>query len=222
MAIQVQGNSGVVAEVGGTTFRALHVHVKPLEYGALGHYRTAIKLTMAISQAANSRLFEIRNQHATNLIILTRARVQAMPSGTVTTQYAGEIGLFKLTGFSVVDTTNTVTPTSSVKRTAGMVAYPGTSGVPRHVTVAGAAAGMTGGTLTKDGNEIGNLMFSAVTMAAGTLPSVQELMDDMNGTHPLVCAQNEGWEFENVVAGSATANAIQVTIDCAWADVTAF
>jgi hypothetical protein len=222
MAIQVQGNSGVVAEVGGTTFRALHVHVKPLEYGALGHYRTAIKLTMAISQAANSRLFEVRDTHATNLLVLTRARVQVMPSGTITTQYAGEIGLFRCTGFSAVDTTNTVTPTASVKRTTGMVAYPGTSAAVRHNTVAGAAAGMTGGTLTKDGNELGNLMFSAVTMAAATLPAVQELMDDMNGTHPLVVQQNEGWEFENVVAGSATANAVQVTIDCAWADVTAF
>jgi hypothetical protein len=222
MAIQVQGNSGVVAEVGGTTFRALHVHVKPLEYGSLGHYRTSIKLTMAISQAANSRLFEVRNSHATNLIILTRARVQAMPNGTVTTQYLGDISLFRCTSFTAIDTTNTVTPTGSVKRTTGMVAYPGTSAVVRHNTVAGAAAGMTGGTLTKDGNALGTVLFSAVTMAAGTLPSVQELVDDMNGTHPLVCIQNEGWEFENVVAGSATANGVVVVVDCAWADVTAF
>ena len=221
MAIQIQGNSGVVVEVGGSTFRALHVHIKPLEYGTLGHYRTSIKLTMAISQAANSRLFEIRNTHATNLIILTRARIQAMPNGTVTTQYLGDISLFRCTSFSAVDTTNTVTPTGSVKRTS-MVAYPGTSAAVRHVTVAGAAAGMTGGTLTKDGNALGTLLFSAVTMAAGTLPSVQELVDDMQGTHPLVCVQNEGWEFENVVVGSATANGVTVVVDCSWADVTAF
>ncbi len=42
MAIQTQGNGGTVMEVGGTTFRAAHVHTKPLEYGALGHEQAGI------------------------------------------------------------------------------------------------------------------------------------------------------------------------------------
>lgn len=221
MAIQVQGFSGMLAEVGGTTFRGMHVHVKPLEFGALGHYRTAIKLTMATTQAANSRLFEVRNVHASNLLILTRARCAVQAAGTVTTPYGFELGLFRLTSFSAVDTTNTVTPTGSLKRTS-MQAYPGTSAAIRHVTVAGAAAGMTTGTLTKDGNSIASLIAWLATAAATTMPVYQELVDDVNGTHPLVCVQNEGWEFENVVVGSGTANVVQVMIDCSWADVTAF
>lgn len=222
MAIQVQGNGGTVAEVGGTTFRALHVHVKPLEYGALGHYRTAVKLTMAISQAANSRLLEVRNTHATNLLIPTRIRAAVMPSGTITTPYGFELGLFRFTGVSAVDTTNTVTPTSSVKRTS-MAAYPGGAHI-RHVTIAGAAAGMTGWTSSpgKDANSLASLIAWMSTAAATTIPIYQELMDDVNGTHPLVCVQNEGWELENVVVGSATANALQVMLDVSWAEVTAF
>ena len=209
-----------MAEVGGTTFRAMHVHMKPLEYGALGHYRTAIKLTMATTQAANSRLFEVRNTHASNLLVPTRIRAAVQPAGTVTTAYGFELGLFRVTSFTAVDTTNTVTPTSSVKRTS-MAAYPGGAHV-RHVTVAGAAAGMTGGTLTKDANAIASMIAWLATAAATSMPVERELMDDVNGTHPLVCAQNEGWELENVVAGSATANVVQAMLDVSWAEVASF
>lgn len=222
MAIQVSGFGGTVADIGGTTFRALHTHVKPLEYGALGHYRTAIKLTMATSQNANSRLYEVRNTHATNLLVLTRLFMQAGAGGTINASYMGEWGLWRLTGFSAVDSSNTVTPTSSVKRTTGMAAYPGTSAAIRHVTASGVAGGMTGGTLTKDGNTLATMISPIITVAAGTGAQFREMAEDMNGTHPLVCVQNEGWLIENIVAGSGTNNVVHVMIDCAWADVTAY
>lgn len=119
------------------------------------------------------------------------------------------------------DTTNTVTPTGSVRRGGTMAAYPGGAAI-RHVTVAGAAAGMTGGTLTKDGNMAGSLMAWAATAGASTVPQFQELLDDMNGTHPFVLSQNEGIIVENVVVGSATANVVQVLLDLSWAEVAAF
>ena len=219
MSIQVQGNNGVVAEVSGTTFRALRVELKPLEYGSLGHYRTTVKLVMATTQAANSRLFEVRNTHATNLLVLTRCFLMVAPGGTVTTGYLAEFGLWRLTNFSAVDTTNTVTPTASMKKTT-MAAYPGGAAV-RHVTIAGAAAGMTGGTLTKDGNALASLIAPAFTLAATTPVPSRELVDDTNGTHPLVCGQNEGWEIENVVVGSGTANVVHVVTDVSWAEVAA-
>jgi hypothetical protein len=90
------------------------------------------------------------------------------------------------------------------------------------VTVAGAAAGMTGGTLTKDANMLASLIVPLATLAAGATVWDRELFDDVQGTHPLVCAQNEGWLIENVVAGSATANAVHVVVDCSWAEVAAF
>jgi hypothetical protein len=175
---------------------------------------------MATSQAANSRLFEIRNT-STNLIVPTRIRVGTLPSGTVTTSYAMELVLFRLTGFTAVDTTNTVTPTTSVMRTSGMAAYPGGAAV-RHVTIAGAAAGMTGGTLTKDANDTGCLISWAATAGASTVPVYGDLVFGESGGHPLVLAQNEGFEIENVVIGSGTANVIQVIIDVAWAEIATF
>ena len=219
MAVLEGGVSGTLVGVGVEANAPMHVIPKAIPYGALGHYRTAIALTMAISQAANSRLFEVRNS-ATTLIIPTRIRVGMIPTGTVTTPYAFQAGLYRCTGFTAIDTTNTVTPTTSVKRTS-MAAYPG-GAVVRHVTVAGAAAGMTGGTVTLDANALAVMVAYAVTAGAGTQVIYQELLSDDFGGHPLVCAQNEGFCVTNIIAGSATANALTVVIDVAWAECTAY
>lgn len=217
-------NIAAVGEKASSSTGALHIVQKPLP-SSIGHYRTSIQVTMATTQAANSNLFEIRNTHASNLLVLTRCRIGAYASGTVTTTYLGKWSLVRATGFTAIDTTNTVTPTTSIKRSAGFTAYPGNAAV-RHVTIAGAAAGMTGGTLTKDANFLGSFMAQMTTgpnaTAGGFAMPVQELVDDVNGTHPLVCAQNEGWVIENTVVGSGTANVIQVYIDVSWAEVAAF
>ncbi len=221
MGIQVIGNGGTIVGAGEEASKAMHVVQRPIP-ATVGHYRTSVILTMATTQAANSRLFEIRNT-STNLIIPTRIRVGALTTGTVTTAYVFQLALFRCTTFTAVDTTNTVTPTSSVKRTTGMTAYPGNAHV-RYVTVAGAAAGMTGGTLTKDANPIGQYVAWTHTAAPGaTTPmTTAELLDDVNGTHPLVFAQNEGFEIENFVVGSGTANVVTVLIDVSWTETTAF
>ena len=213
-------NITAVGEKATSSTGAAHTVVKPIPT-SIGAYRTSVILTMATTQAANSRLFEIRNT-GTNLVIQTRIRVGALTTGTVTAAYVLQLALFRCTSFTAVDTTNTVTPTTSVKRTT-MTAYPGNAAV-RYVTVAGAAAGMTGGTLTKDANPIGQYVAWTHTAAPGVITPMQtaELLDDVNGTHPLVCAQNEGFEIENFVVGSGTANVVTVLIDVSWTEVAAY
>ena len=213
-------NITAVGEKSASSTGALQIQTRPIA-SSIGHYRTSVVLTMATTQAANSRLFEIRNT-GTNLIIPTRIRVGALTTGTVTAAYAFQLALFRLTGFTAVDTTNTVTPTTSLKRTS-FTAYPGNAAV-RYVTVAGAAAGMTGGTLTKDANPMGQYVAWTHTAAPGIITPMQtaELLDDVNGTHPLVCAQNEGFEIENFVVGSGTANVVTVLIDVSWTEAAAF
>lgn len=224
MAIQVQGNSGTVADVGGTTFRAQHVHVKPIEHGSLGHYRVNHRTVLVATQAANSRLFEVRNTHASNLIIPTRLLVKWFQTANHTAAIEDSLDVFRCTSFSAVDTTNTVTLTPSVKRTTGMTAAASMSAAIRGVTVAGAAAGMTGGTLTKDGTSIGQLpqwLLAAVPTAGTILVEMNDNFDDVNGTHPFVFAQNEGFIIENRVLLGAAAGS-SVYIDFSWAEVTAF
>lgn len=220
MGIQVQGNGGTIAEVGGTVFRALNAHVKPIEYGALGHYRTSVRINSTAAQAANSRLFEIRNTHATNLIIPTRLTLRALQTAAGTAQ-ENSLDAYKVTGFTAVDTVNTVTPVSSVKRGATMAAYPGGAAV-RHLTLAGAAAGMTGGTLTKDTQFFATLPYNVAAAISTTFVwGPIDCFDDVNGTHPFTLVQNEGIIVENRVL-NVTTYGITWYIDFSWAEVTAF
>jgi len=222
MGLPIQGTTGTVAEVGGTTLRGLHTHIKPLEYGALGHYRTSVRINSTAAQAANSRIFEIRNTHATNLIIPTRLTVRAIQTAAGTAQ-ENSLDCYKVTGFTAVDTTNTVTPVSSVKRGATMAAYPGGAAV-RHLTLAGAAAGMTGGTLTKDTQFFATLPYLVNTAAPTTANAIWgplDALDDVNGTHPFIFAQNEGLIIENRVL-NVTSYGFTWYVDFSWAEVVAF
>lgn len=220
MALQIQGNGGTVQEVGGTAFRAAHTHVKPLEYGALGHYRTSVRINSTAAQAANSRVFEIRNTHASNLIIPTRLWLRAIQTAAGTAQ-ENSLDVYKVTGFTAVDTTNTVTPVSSVKRGATMAAYPGGAAV-RHLTLTGAAAGMTGGTLTKDTQFFATLPYNvAAAINTTTQWGPLDVFDDVNGTHPFVLVQNEGIIIENRVL-NVTSYGITWYIDFSWAEVVSY
>jgi len=218
VAIQLQGNGGTVVEVGGTVFRAMHMHVKPIEYGALGHYRVTHRCLLAAAQAAASRVFEGRNTHASNLIVATRFMVRTVQSAAGTAQ-DNSLDVFRDTTFSAVDTTNTVTPTAIVKRTATMAAGPGSLAV-RGVTATGVAAGMTGGTRTPDASPFAQHPISV--QAAVQWPfNATDLLDDVNGTHPFVWAQNEGFEVQNRVL-NVTTYGVMAYFDFSWAEVTAF
>lgn len=219
MALQIQGNNGTLIEVGGTTFRAGHVHLKPLEYGVLGHYRAAVRVGTVPSQTANSRLFELRNPHASNLIIPTRMTVTALPIGSVAAPYYFELAMFRCTSFTAVDTSNTVTPTVSPMR-SGMAAAPG-SALVRSLTLSGASAGMTGGTLTKDASPMAALMAWMAGASATSMPVTREWMRQMD-EHPLVCGQDEGFVIENIQLGPAVQNSLFIIIEISWAEVTAY
>lgn len=219
MPIGLIGGSGLQAGVGEEASRPLHAVIKPIPYGALGHYRVNHRCVIANTQAANARLFELRNTHATNLIVVTRLLIKWLQTGVHTAAIEDSLDVYKATSFSAVDTTNTVTPTVSSKRST-MATAPGGAAI-RGVTVAGAAAGMTGGTLTKDGGSVSQLpkwLLAAQPTAGAIEPSVLDALDDVNGTHPFVFVQNEGFIIENrVLLGAAAASVVY--FDCSYAEI---
>ena len=222
MAVIEGGVSGLLGEVGLAAAVPQHSTLKPIPHGSLGHYRSTVRFSLIASQAANSRLWEIRNT-ATNLIIPTRLEIRWTQTSAHTAAILDQIALTRATGFTAVDTTNTVTPTPSVRRTSGMAASPGGAAI-RHVTVAGAAAGMTGGTLTLDAGASGlveQFLLAAVPTAGPVTPVVKEFLDDVNGTHPFVLAQNEGIVVSNIALLGAAAGS-SVTVDFSWAEVTLY
>lgn len=218
MPIQMQLENGSLIGGGGAAFKGANVHLKPLDHGSLGHYRVAIRAQLLAGQAANSRLFELRNS-GSNLIVPTRMEITVLPVGSVASPYLLALSLFKCTSFTAVDTTNTATPTVTVLKTSGMSAAPGAASV-RYLV--GASAGMTGGTLTKDAFPISTLLAWMATITPATPPVTKEMARKNVDEYPLVLAQNEGFIIENFQLGSATANEVQVVCELAWAEVTAY
>jgi len=221
VGIQVVGAGGAVAEVGEFTAASLHVTTKPVP--ADGHYRVTHRCVLVNTQAANSRLFEIRQPTAGKLLILTRLLVKWLNSSAHTAFIEDSLDCFKATTFTAVDTTNTVTLASSLKRTSMAADI----AVIRGVTVAGAAAGMTGGTLTKDAGpwaqlpRILNQTVEATTETTSRTADTMEALDPGEDTHPFVFAQNEGFIIENRVLLGAAAGS-SVYIDCSYAIADAY
>jgi len=224
MAVIEGGTSAALVDVGVPSVATIGANVaqlvalKPIPYGALGHYRLSFRAVLAAAQAANSRVFELRNAGA-NFIVLTRLTLRALQIAAGTAQ-ENSLDCYKLTGFTVLDTTNTVTPAASVKR-AGMAAAPGNAQI-RGVTQTGVAAGMTGGNPTKDGSPFATLPFNVAAAIATTFQwGPLDCVDDMNGTHPFVFAQNEGFDVENRIL-NVTSYGMAFYLDCSWAEVPAF
>lgn len=219
MPIQTQLDNGSLIGGGGAAFMGANVHLKPVDHGALGHYRTSAKITLLAGQVVNGRLFEIRNA-GSNLLVPLLVEVSVLPFGSVVNPYDLEIGLFKCTSFSAVDTTQTTTPSVSTMRTSGMSAAPGGAHVR---ALSGATGGMTGWTATKDGSPISSMMAWMASVSATSLPVTKRLLDSsQQAVHPLVLAANEGFVLENLVLGSSTTNNVRVVVDVAWAEVTAY
>jgi hypothetical protein len=194
-----------------------------LDYSGLGHYRVAVRFALANSQAANSRLFILRNT-ATNIILPTRLEIRWLQTAAHTAAILDSLDVYKLTGFTVTDTTNTVTPVPSVKQ-LGMGASPGNVDI-RHVTVAGVAAGMTGGTSVKDSSPFARLskwLQLAQPTAGPVDPSFLDAIDDHPHEWPFILEQNEGLLIENrVVLGVAAGSTVDVVLSYAELAATGF
>lgn len=213
-------NISRVGEVGTGATGGLHTVRKPLP-SSIGHYSVSHRCAIVAAQVANSRLFELRNAHATNLLVLLALTIKWLHTAAHTAAIEDSLDAYKVTGFTAVDTVNTVTPVGSIRRST-MTAFPGNALV-RGVTVAGAANGMTGGTLTKDSTpflQLPQWMLLAQPTAGLVLPAVADLPPDLGG-HPFVFSQNEGFIIENRVLLGAAAGS-SVYIDAAWAEVAAF
>lgn len=199
-----------------TTQNPLHTLNYPIPFFA-GHYRVFSRFTLAAAQVAAARVWEFRNGHISNFMVVTRFNIRVVQSNAGTAQNNG-LDVFRNTAFTVVDNVNTVTPTSIPKRTAFTAAPAGA--VIRHVTVAGAAAGMTGGTRTPDLGPFFALPLN-VSATPSSFPASYEIADDVNGTHPLVLNPSEGIEIQNRVL-NVTSYGIDVYVDFCWAEVLVF
>ena len=219
MAIQIQGNGGTVAEVSGTGYRALRVETRPLDAGALGHYRLSTTVALVVTQAANGTLFSFRWGDATRLCVVNYIRLECQQTAAATATIAPAFEVFVARSFSASDsagTALTLTGNSFKKRTSM-----GTTLVT-DIRKAAVAAGLTAGTRTLDGDAILQMGTVQTITNVNTSTYVKGVDFTDGNDHPLILAQNEGFIVRGptVVFGAAgTANLI---VDVGWTEIASY
>lgn len=228
MPIQVQGYSGVVAEVDGTLFRAQRITSRPSDYGALGHYQLAkVTGTLPAALAAGAVVFSFRWTDATRLAVLYRLKVSFQTLTTFTAGTLTDFGFDAYVGrsFSASHTGGsaaTLTGNSFKTRTSMATTLVG------DIRIATTAA-LAGGTLTVDGDAFAQSIGKPndSNPAGGTEkqrvndPALLYQPDVGSGHHPLVFASNEGFVVRNRTVWPAAGTGV-VSVECMWAEVTAY
>lgn len=224
MPLQIQGNGGVVAEVDGSTFRAVRATNRPVDHGALGSYSwggfTGI---LPAALAANSEVFQFRWSDATRLAVIHKVRISACVS---TTFFAAgvpvQIDMVKATGWSAAGSGGTrVTPAALMKRRTSM----GSSLVAANDIGIATTAALTAGTKTLETVALAaccapgpiTASLNGQIIAPGT--TIFEA-DAADGEHPLVLAQNEGFVLRSVAVPAT--GTWTMTVQVSWAEVTAY
>lgn len=224
MAIQIQGNGGAVAEVEGTTFRALVTSPKPLEYTSFGHYHYG-GFTGIIPAAltANSQIFQFRWTDASRFAVIKTVKISACVS---TTFFAAgvpvQIDLVKVTGWTVQGTGGTaVSPAALLKARTSMGSSLVASGDIRIATTAALGAG----TSTLEGTSMKALVAPGPITASlnGQIIAPGSLLydaDESDGEHPLVLVQNEGFCVRGVAVPAT--GTWEAAFEVKWAEVATY
>ena len=223
MAIQLQGNGGTVAEVDGTSYRALRSTVRPTDAGLLGHYRwggfTGI---LPAALGANSEIFQFRWSDATRICMITEVNISAAVS---TTMFAAgvpiQLDMVKATGWTVQGTLGTgITMGAANKKRTSMGSSLMAAGDMRIATTAALGAG----TKTLEANSVSTLVAAAPITASlnGAIFGKTTLTDsDMaSGEHPFILATNEGLVLRSVAVPATGTWTLAVTLK--WMELTAF
>jgi len=224
MAIQIQGNGGTVAEVDGTTFRAIRVTGRPTDYGALGHYRIAMTSgTMAVSLGANAELFQFRWPDATRFAVVFRiffsAGANVAATGAALASFRATLAR-AWTGAGTSGTRATMTGNNQKLRTSMGTSLVNDIGIST-------TAGLGAGTKTLDAQDIGGVAVGIGTGAITVSPSliivpyVEFHNTYADEDHPPVFAQNEGFVIRSGAAMPAGMT-WHFTAGCAWAEVAAY
>lgn len=228
MAIQVQGNGGVVAEVDGTTFRAIRVTARPINYGSLGMYRLGMTSgTMAAALAANAELFQFRWPDATNLALVYKVDMNAGLNVAAAATALLSVNMAVARGWSAAGSGGTravLTGNISKLRTSMGTSLVNDAGIST-------TAGLTAGTKTID-HATTNLGIVHIPLGTGAItvgatldliPPGTTLFDaNGEGTHPLILAQNEGFIIRNGAVAFPATMTWAFAVNVVWAEAAAF
>ena len=209
----VENTIGTAQEVD-PTFKAARLTLRPME--CLSWLAVGVRSGALTGVAANAALFSFRNL-AANPVIIRRIGVGFVCTTGFTAAQELAFGLMAARGFTVSDSAGTqivLTGNNCKARTS--------LGQPTSVDCRiSAAAALTAGTKTLDGNHLGTVGgFAATTPGLVLAPTQNNLLSHDAGDYPLVLAQNEGINIMNLVAmGAAGVGTLYVNLELAEATV---
>jgi len=218
MAIQVQGNTGVVAEVDGTNYRAVRTTLRPIDHGSFGSYRMSqLSGTMAAGLTANSEIFQFRWSDATRLCVVTSVVFDGLSgSSTAFTAGFGKVDMVAARSWTADGsggTAATITGNNQKLRSNMGTTLLGAARIA-------STAALTAGTKTLDSQPLGQY-----SMAIGTGTSIQWVPQfdlfhiDPGGECPLILAQNEGFVVRATVPATGT---WQFGVTVCWTELASY
>jgi hypothetical protein len=189
MAIQVQGNSGTVAEVE-TNTRAARIVQRPLDVGVYGSYTGGVVSgTMAAGLSAASPIFSFRWAQPSYFAVIRGLRMSAFVGSTGFAAGVGNLQGFVARSFTASDTGGTPwTLTGNNMKNKTAFATTGVADIR-----ASATATLTAGTRTLDTQPFCAIGFGVPTTANVQLFISDYIVSPLGGnTWPIVLANNEG------------------------------
>lgn len=218
MAIQVQGNTGTVAEVDGTNYRALRTTLRPIDHGSFGSFRVSgLSGTMAAGLAADSEVFQFRWTDATRICVVTSVIWDGLSgSATAFTAGFGKVDMLIARSWTADGSGGTnVTPTGNNQKMRSSM----------NTSLLGAArvastAALTAGSKTLDTRAIGQYSTTFGTATSTQwMPQFDLFHTDPGGESPLLLTQNEGFVVRATVPATGT---WQFGVTVCWTEVTSY
>jgi hypothetical protein len=230
VAIQIQGYGGVTADVDGSTFRAIRITPRPIDYGSLGFYRLGmITGTMAAALTANSEIFQFRWTDATRFAAIYRIAISAGANVAATAAALVAFRLALARAWTVAGSSGTRATTTghNQKLRTSM----GTSLVAANDIGISTTGALTPGTKTIDAQDAGVIAFGIGTGAITTSNNLTFLVPtdllniDSSSDHPIVLAGGanpEGYVIR--IGGNAFPAAMtwHASVNTSWAEVAAY
>lgn len=232
MAITVQGigDAPIASEVDGTTFRAMLVTMRPIEYGAFGAHRLgAITGTIGASAASGAEFFQFRwDRHDTfalvNFVGVSAAANVAATVGTVYTHLKlTHARRWYVAGSSGTRLTITGSNTELRKHQDGGSSLANDIGISTTVS-------LTPGTKNLDTTDLGSTVLAA-TLAAITTSMTLPLIKPKDGVlysaaknmgMPLILSPNEGFVIRLGTTPMQASMTWNMAVQCAWTTVAEF
>lgn len=231
MSIQIIGNGGVIADVDGSTYRALKIVLRPVDYGLLGQYRMSID-NGGTATGPNNSTFTARWSDSGSIAIFWYIRLDGMYliSGTPDAAAFQNLSLSMLRSY----TSNSTGGSAVTTYITGGNAYYNNQKLRTamrasrmaDLRIATSGSAVTLGTSTQDSQPVSQISYSTPAAAVtgvkvlGPILLYGELEICLNSA-PLVLARNEGFVIQGGIA-SLTNVTLAYGYSMSWAEVAIF